>query len=350
MSHPSSIGAPAARPQPSSPGAPPPAARHWVVPFAAGLSDVGQHALQRLDEATALPHLRALLGSMAPVQQLGEDEYALSMPHERVLAATMGWPAEDGRLPWAAWQAARDGLTLDPARAWGLLSPTHWLVGHDHLTLIDPDSLALGEAESRALFDAARPLFEEDGWAFAWGTPTRWYAAHDTLRELPTASLDRVIGRNPDLWLNDHPQARWLRRLQAEVQMLFYQHPVNDAREAAGQLPINSFWLSGCGTPPATLRLPAEVIWVDALRAPLLAEDGPAWLAAWQALDAEVMAEVHRAVAAGEPVRLTLAGERQAITLQAMPRAQGLGGLVSRVWQAVRGTRATTPAALLRTL
>ena len=29
--------------------------------------------------------------------------------------------------------------------------------------------------------------------------------------------------------------------------MLLYTHPVNDAREARGALPVNSFWLSGCG-------------------------------------------------------------------------------------------------------
>jgi hypothetical protein len=29
--------------------------------------------------------------------------------------------------------------------------------------------------------------------------------------------------------------------------MLLYTHPLNDAREAQGLLPVNSFWLSGCG-------------------------------------------------------------------------------------------------------
>ena len=35
--------------------------------------------------------------------------------------------------------------------------------------------------------------------------------------------------------------------LAGEVQMLLYSHPLNDAREAQGALPVNSFWLSGCG-------------------------------------------------------------------------------------------------------
>ena len=34
--------------------------------------------------------------------------------------------------------------------------------------------------------------------------------------------------------------------------MLLYTHPINDAREARGALPVNSFWLSGCGAPAAT--------------------------------------------------------------------------------------------------
>ncbi|WP_442975439.1 hypothetical protein, partial [Salmonella enterica] len=96
--------------------------------------------------------------------------------------------------------ARADGL--DPGDlAWGLLTPAHWQLGREHLTMGDPDALALDAGESRAYFDAVRPLFESEGWLCAWGAPTRWYVAHASLTELPTASLDRVIGRNPDLWM-----------------------------------------------------------------------------------------------------------------------------------------------------
>ncbi len=123
----------------------------------------------------------------------------------------------------------------------------HWRVGADAIHLADPRSLELDEPASRTLFDAVRPLFESEGFALHWGAPLRWYASHADLAAMPTASLDRVVGRSIDRWLPAEPSARLVRRLQNEVQMLLYTHPVNIEREAAGALTVNSFWLSGCG-------------------------------------------------------------------------------------------------------
>src|SRR5256885_497584 len=83
---------------------------------------------------------------------------------------------------------------------------------------------------------------------------------HERLAELPTASLARVIGGNIDRWLPASSQARLIGRLQSEAQMLLYRHPVNEEREAHRELPVNSFWLSGCGVrqpsaQPADLRV-----------------------------------------------------------------------------------------------
>lgn len=309
-------------------------ARHWIVPFAASLSEPCQHALPHLDAAGLLPHWQALMSQVAVSQRLEGDEYALSMPHERVMGAALGWaaadqPHADGLLPWAAWWAAQDGLSLDSALHWGLLSPGHWLMGREHLTLLDPHSLGLDEAQSRAAFDAVFELFDSDGWTLRWGSPERWYAAHPSLAGLPTASLDRVIGRNPDVWLTDHPQARMLRRLQSEVQMQLYQSPVNDAREAAGQPTLNSFWLSGCGQVPPSMALPAGTELVTTLRAPLLSDDMPLWVQAWQELDATVLKDASAALAAGQPVHITFCGERHAVTLARAAQA-GLGARLVR--------------------
>lgn len=316
------------------------AGQHWVLPFASSLSEPCQHALPRLDAPDALPlplpNLRQLLARLSEVERIGGDEYALSMPHERVLAATMGWPDADGLLPWGPWWAAQDGVQLTPGITWGLLSPGHWLMGRDHLTLLDPATLALTEAESRDLFQAVRELFESDGWTVIWGAPTRWYAAHPSLEGLPTASLDRVIGRNPDVWLTDHPQARMVRRLQSEVQMLLYQHPINDARESAGLATVNSFWLSGCGRVPERLALPADIHVVDALRAPMLADDMPLWLEAWAHVDATAMKQALDALLAGRAISLTLCGEREAVTWGPPTPGRGIAGVGQRLWRSVR--------------
>lgn len=330
---------------------------HWVIPFAVSQSEPCQHALTRLQDATTLPRLSALLDRLRPVARLAGDEYALAMPHERVLASELGWTEPDGLQPWGAWWAAQDGLTLPADRCWALLSPGHWLMGRDHLTLLDPAGLGLSDDESRALLETLRPFFEEDGWTLQWGAATRWYASHPDLDGLSTASLERVIGRNPDLWLAEdpdgHPLARKLRRLQAEAQMLLYNHPLNERRGEAGLATVNSFWASGCGRPPATpaaLKLPAHLRVIDDLRAPLLADDMPLWLEAWRHIDTHVLPAVLAALDAGQPVRLTLCGERHAVTFG--PGAKP--GLVARWLTSLRqiGGRAThaSPAACLTEL
>jgi hypothetical protein len=293
---------------------------HVLIPFASGHSEVSSHVLRDL----ALPSLERLLRRLQAGQRWPGDETTLSAPHERALAAAWGWPQLDGVLPLAAMAAAADGVDVG-VQAWGLLTPAHWNAGRDHVAMTDPAALELDASESRALFDVVRELFDSEGFTPVWGAPLRWYLAHPSLAGLACASLDRVIGRDVNPWLAKTPPQRMLRRLQSEVQLLLYTHPLNQAREDRGALPVNSFWLSGCGVhlPQAGPRI--EVL--DALRAPLLANDWAAWAQAWQALDAEPIAALERRCAAGEGITLTLCGERH---------AQSFESQTQTVWQRLK--------------
>ena len=276
---------------------------HLLVPFGSAISEAGRHTLNDLQ----LPRLDRLLARLQPGERLGTDEFSLTPPHEAALAAARGWQGGAGTLPFAAHAAQADGIeVLD--LAWGLLTPVHWHVGRDEVVLSDPVSLQLDDMASRELFEAVRHLFESEGFALAWGAPLRWYAAHESFADLPTAALDRVVGRNVDRWLPAGRDARLLRRLQNEVQMLLYGHPINEAREAAGALPVNSFWLSGCGRWQASEGAPVTVD--DRLRSAALSDDWAAWAEAWRALDAEPLAALLAAAERGDAVSLTLCGER----------------------------------------
>lgn len=284
-----------------------------IVPFAGPLSEAGRQALHGL----ALPQLTRRLTRWSAGPADAGDEFSLSPPHERALAAALGWHGGDGTLPWAARLAAQHGLSVAD-HAWGLLTPVHLLMGTEQVTLVDPAALALDDDTSRALLEAVRALFESEGFGLHWLAADRWLATHPLFAQLPTASLDRVIGRNIDAWLPDGAQARLLRRLQNEVQMLLYTHPLNDRREAAGLRTINSFWLSGCGQ--AQPEHAGDVRVDDRLRGPALAEDWVAWREAWTALDAS-LTDDFRAI--------TLCGERSAQRFE--PRSRSL-------WQRVAGS------------
>ena len=285
-----------------------------ILPFAGALSDAGRQALHGLP----LPQLERLLARLVPGKRDEGDEFSLSPPHERARAALLGWQAADGCLPWAAHLAkhlakhlaAQAGLPPGDA-AWGLLTPAHLHVGTEQVSMEDPAALQLDEAGSRELLAIVRPLFDSEGFTLHWLSPLQWLATHDSFDGLPTASLDRVIGRNIDPWLTEQRAVRLLRRIQNEVQMLMYTHPLNDAREAAGLPTVNSFWLSGTGRaqPAAAADLQID----DRLRRPALTEDWASWREAWAALDAGPLAALARAPG---PLRLVLCGERHAQTFE----------------------------------
>ena len=320
---------------------------HLLIPFAAPLSEAGRQAAASL----VLPRLQSLLARCTEVQRDSADEWSFSPPHERALALALGWRGPAGLLPWAARAAQADGITTADL-AWGLMTPAHWHLGTEQVSLIDPAGLMLDEPAARAFFDAVAPLFTSEGFAIHYATAQRWYLAHPSLAGLATASIDRVIGRNVDGWLGKDPAAQRLRRLQAEVQMLLYTHPLNDERAARGLLPVNSFWLSGCGVAQAQAEAGAEVgaqagaqppPAVDGrLRGPALADDWAAWCQAWETLDAGPLAALLARAEAGQPAALTLCGERAWARFEAAPRSvmKRLRGLWTR----------SAPATLLETL
>ena len=289
---------------------------HLLIPFASSMDEGCAQARRSL----ALPGLERLLARLAPAGIDRGDENTLSMPHERVLAREYGLPASDGLIPWAAWQVEQAGRG-ERGAAWAWITPCHWRVGTAHVAMDAPGELRLDARDSQGLLDAMRPFFEQDGILLEYDQPTRWLARGEVFRELATASLDRVVGRVIDDWMPRAPQARTVRRLQQEMQMLLYTHDINEQRVSGGLLPVNSFWVSGAGALPASgaSAPPAGLQVVQTLREAALAGDWRGWAAAWQHLDATDCARLCRAIDAGQNVTLTLCGERNAQTWSPRP-------------------------------
>jgi hypothetical protein len=316
---------------------------HLLIPFSYALSDGCAQALRGL----ALPHLEKLLTRLALGAMDSGDEWTLSMPHERVLAREAGLPVAQGLIPWAAWQVRQAGR--DPGdKAWARITPCHWRVGRDHVAMDHPQQLQLDADASQALLAAMRPFFEQDGITLEYDAPTLWLAHGEVFRDLPVASLDRVVGRTIDPWMPRTPQAGTVRRLQQEMQMLLYTHEVNDERTRGGLLPVNSFWVSGTGAlPPAVGTPPHGLQITHYLRDAALLEDWRAWAAAWQQLDAKECTRLSAELDRGQSVALTLCGERNARTWTGDAR----GGIARRAGAALRGMWNRTQAqAVLETL
>ena len=281
--------------------------------------------------ALALPNLTALLRLLTAGLRQTRDKDTLSPLHELLQAQALGLQAADGLLPWAALQA--HGLQLAAATAgegWAWLTPCHWQVNTDHVRMAAPEDCDISPEESHTVMECLRAYLLEDGITLhGLQAGGNWLARGAAFHALPTASLARASGGAVDHWMPRQAQAQPLRRLQNEMQMLLYTHPVNDARTARRLLPINSFWISGTGTLPAdfTTAQASDCTVLDLLREPGLRNDAPAWAQAWQTLDAGPVKELLEQARNGKPVELTLCGETAAQTFTLQP--QGLWARIS---------------------
>ncbi len=290
---------------------------HLLIPLANSTSPDCQAALQSLK----LPNLDQLLRKLRLADTDTGDENTLSPPHERALAAALGFGAADGKLPWGAWHALQAGQSVLTGEAWAVITPCHWAVQTNHITLTHPGALNLQEDESHALLATMSPYFAEDGITLVYDTPTRWLARGEVFAGLATASPDRVIGRPVDDWIPKAAAAKTLRRLQQEMQMLLYTHGLSDARTGRGLLAVNSFWVSGTGALPLQMvsagqAQPAAITVPVALRDAAVREDWSTWAEAWQAIDANECAALLAALSGGGAATLTLCGERNAQSFQ----------------------------------
>lgn len=313
---------------------------HLLIPFASSTADGCVQALRGL----ALPQLEKLLARMAWVRTDAGDDQSLSMPHERVLARECGLPGGDGLIPWAAWQVRQAGHDPGDA-AWARVTPCHWRVATDHVLMSHPQDLQLDAGDSQSLLAAMQPYFAQDGITLEYEAPTLWLAYGDAFRDLPTASLDRVVGQRIDPWMPRTAGAGPLRRLQQEMQMLLYTHEVNEERVRGGLLPVNSFWVSGTGALPADREFapPPGLQVIHYLRDAGLLGDWRGWSAAWQQADSKECARLLGVLDKGGTVTLTLCGERSAQTWS----TAGSGGIMRRVSGLFNRPRA---AALLESL
>ncbi len=272
-----------------------------------------------------LPNLATLMKRLAPGDKDDGSRQSLTPPHERALAVALGLcrpgTVPDGRVPWGAWHAALAGLAVAPEDAWAVITPCHWAVQTNHITMVHPRALNLMDEESRALLAAMLPYFTGSGIELVYDTATRWLARGAVFAGLATASPYRVVGARVDDWIPKGQAARELRRLQQEMQMLLYTHALSDARTARGALPVNSFWASGTGVlapgqgaPVASGTSPDELVVVNTLRDAAVRDDWPAWAQAWRAIDVTHCRDLLTRLDSGQAIRLTLCGEQAAWT------------------------------------
>ncbi|MDB5749375.1 MAG: hypothetical protein JWP72_4223 [Massilia sp.] len=248
-----------------------------VLPFALPIPEFAPDLVRALDA----PALGALLSRTNSYARVAADDSVRALPHEQWLARALG--LADNRRPALAAAAMR-GRGIEPGGGtWFIVNPAHIEIARTHLLMADLRTLRLGEPDSRALFESARPFFEEAGHDLAYGDAQTWFMRADDWAGLDTATPDAAVGMDLTDWMPLGAHAAAFRRLQNEVQILWHSHPVNAGREARRLPPVNAFWLWGAAGAART-RAPGPLLaafdaapWVDAL-ADTQASDLPAFV------------------------------------------------------------------------
>ena len=244
---------------------------------------------------------------------------------------------------WQATGAAPHALVADGGEPgddyWSRADPCSLQVNRETVVPIDTALFELSRAEAGALVERLNRHFDDGALVFHALAPERWYARLAAPLEHDAPSLASARGKPVAVLPGSGPGAARWHALANEIQMALHENPVNEAREQRGEMPVNAVWLWGGGrlTPAAVrpfrrvrtheplaaglalgsgaavLPLPdgaekwlraagaegAELIVLDALRAPAAYGDAAAWNERLAALERNWFAPLVAALRSG---------------------------------------------------
>jgi hypothetical protein len=154
--------------------------------------------------------------------------------------------------------------TGQAARAYMLRAdPVHLRADQARLLLFDSQVLSIQAPEAAGLVDTFNHHYAERGWHLQAPVAQRWYLTLPNKAEIETVPPLELAGQEIEPGLPRGKDAREWHRLLNEIQMLFHDHPVNQAREAHGKPAINSVWVWGGGRLPRQLNSPLGRVFSD---------------------------------------------------------------------------------------
>lgn len=215
----------------------------------------------------SLPALQNLLGR-------GYSEILDPVPLENLLCELFGVPCQ-ADAPIAPISAAFDRLA---AGCWLRADPVHLNLQRDQLLMA---GVQVSNGEAAALCASLNEHFAGQGLEFFAPHPQRWYVRLDALPQMRATPISQVIGGDVRGALPSGADAARWHQLFNEIQMLLFAHPLNEAREARGESPINSVWLWGGGNSVPSLNNNYDYVSSDEILVEMFADAAGIPFAAW---------------------------------------------------------------------
>lgn len=194
--------------------------------------------------------------TLGAVLARADHESSVASGLEAVIFALFGLATpDDADLPVAAVTRVLDMGVVD--KGWWLRAdPVYLQPDRDRLLLSDNELLQLTQADAEQLVAEILQTFSADGWVLKAARPGRWYLKPPRAPRLQTTPLGDVVGHDIHPYLPRGKDGRHWHTVLNEVQILLHTAAANAAREARGQLPVNSLWFWGGGRLPGMKPMP----------------------------------------------------------------------------------------------
>jgi hypothetical protein len=189
------------------------------------------------------PKIKVMKYTLVIADSQDQESFDRGLPYEKFLLGS--------KNASAPLELQSQGVIVKPNTCVARIEPVHIHAARDHLVLTSTQTLDIQASEADALFDSVKDIFAEMSDVTHRSMPHKWFIESSALETLSTVSTSQAEGRNIDHWMPSDTSlegvARQWRKWQNEIQMIWFNHPVNEARQAEGMLSINSVWISGNG-------------------------------------------------------------------------------------------------------
>jgi hypothetical protein len=170
--------------------------------------------------------------------------------------------AQQQDWPVAPFSCFADGL--DPGSCyWLCADPVHLLLQRDTFAVAEGVRFDLTAGQVSEIVESLNSHFAADGMRFFAPHPSRWYLRLEHAPRLQTIPLAEAAGHDMQPLMPGGPDALQWHRCLNEIQMLLHAHPVNQALEQQGRLPVNSLWLWGGGELSQSTANPGTTVWAN---------------------------------------------------------------------------------------
>jgi len=221
-----------------------------------------------------MKHIHVVIPDLFLPESLAKDVCAgLSLPVlEKLLARSDAQPVQARSLEaWLCETFAVPDAAIAPVTLvadgmmpedgyWLRADPVHLRL--DRAQMILQTNVTPSLEEAQLLCAHLNENFAGSGMSFFAPHPQRWYVRVEDAPALQTYSVYQVEGRNSRSYMPQGAQTLKWNSLLNEMQMVLYGHPLHQAMEARGRVPINSLWLWGGGR-SVTLSQPFDHVYGD---------------------------------------------------------------------------------------